>query len=176
MTGGVTVAEGSLTAVSADITTLDLDAIVNAANEQLAPGGGVCGAIHRAAGPELEVECLSKAPCPTGEARITGGYKLPARRVIHAVGPIWLGGAAGEADLLARCYRSCLDLAAEAGCTTIAFPAISTGIFGYPPAAAAQIAVSTCSGWLTASQKPMHITFCCFDDETMALYNAEMKG
>lgn len=176
MTGDVTVGEGSLTAISADITTLDLDAIVNAANEQLAPGGGVCGAIHRAAGPELEIECRTKAPCPTGEARITGGYKLPALRVIHAVGPIWLGGAAGEPDLLARCYRSSLDLAAEAGCTSIAFPAISTGIFGYPPAAAAQVAVETCRDWLTASQAKMDITFCCFDDETMALYNAEIKG
>ncbi|WP_425407033.1 macro domain-containing protein [Hwanghaeella sp.] len=176
MTGDVTVAEGSMTAISADITTLDLDAIVNAANEQLTPGGGVCGAIHRAAGPELEIECLSKAPCPTGEARITGGYKLPARRVIHAVGPIWLGGAAGEADLLAQCYRSSLDLAAEAGCTTIAFPAISTGIFGYPPAAAAKTAVETCSDWLARSGSKMGIIFCCFDDETMALYNAEMKG
>lgn len=176
MTGDVTVAQGSMTAISADITTLDLDVIVNATNEHLAPGGGVCGAIHAAAGPELEIECRAMAPCATGEARITGGYKLPARRVIHAVGPIWLGGAAGEADLLARCYLSALDLALEAGCSSIAFPAISTGIFGYPPAAAAQVAVQTCRDWLETSQKPMDITFCCFDDETMALYNAEMKG
>ena len=176
MTGGVTVAEGSLTAVSADITTLDLDAIVNAANEQLAPGGGVCGAIHRAAGPDLAQECSTLAPCPTGEARITGGYNLAARRVIHAVGPIWLGGAAGEPEMLARCYRSSLDLAREAGCASIAFPAISTGIFGYPPAAAAQVAVEACSAWLADTKAPMKIIFCCFDDETMALYNAEIKG
>ena len=176
MTGDVTIAQGSLTAVSADITTLDLDAIVNAANEHLAPGGGVCGAIHAAAGPELALECRALAPCPTGEARITGGYKLPARRVIHTVGPIWLGGAAGEPELLAKCYLSTLTLAAEAECETIAFPAISTGIFGYPPAAAAQIAVSTCRDWLEASGKPLDILFCCFDDETMALYNAEIKG
>lgn len=176
MAGDTTTAQGRLTAISADITTLDLDAIVNAANEQLAPGGGVCGAIHRVAGPELAVECRALAPCPTGEARITGGYKLPARRVIHAVGPIWLGGAAGEAELLAQCYRSSLDLAAGAACTSIAFPAISTGIFGYPPAAAAQVAVTACRDWLAASQQAMNIVFCCFDDETMALYNAELKG
>ena len=176
MTDGVTAAKGSLTAISADITTLDLDAIVNAANEHLAPGGGVCGAIHRAAGPDLAQECRTLGPCPTGEARITGGYNLPARRVIHAVGPIWLGGAAGEPDLLAGCYRSALNLARDAGCTSIAFPAISTGIFGYPPAAAAQVAVETCTAWLSETQVPMNIVFCCFDDETMALYNAEMKG
>jgi O-acetyl-ADP-ribose deacetylase (regulator of RNase III) len=176
MTGDVTVAEGSLTAISMDITTLDLDAIVNAANEHLAPGGGVCGAIHSAAGPDLAQECRNLGPCPTGEARITGGYKLPARRVIHTVGPIWLGGAAGEADLLANCYRSSLDLAKDAGCKTIAFPAISTGIFGYPSAAAAQIAVQTCRDWLVETTFPLDITFCCFDDETMALYNAEIKG
>lgn len=176
MTGDVTVAEGSLTAISADITTLDLDAIVNAANEQLAPGCGVCGAIHDAAGPDLAKECRTLAPCPTGEARITGGYNLPALRVIHAVGPIWLGGSAGEPDLLARCYRSALDLARDGDCASIAFPAISTGIFGYPPAAAAQVAVETCSAWLAETQSPMTIIFCCFDDETMALYNAEIKG
>ena len=176
MTGDVTVAEGSLTAICADITTLDLDAIVNAANQQLAPGGGVCGAIHRAAGPDLAQECRLLAPCPTGEARITGGYNLPARRVIHAVGPIWLGGSAGEPDLLARCYRSSLDLAKGADCASIAFPAISTGVYGYPLRKAAQIAVGTVLEFRKVKHAPARITFCCFDDETMALYNAEIKG
>jgi len=131
-----------LSARVVDITTLDTDAIVNAANESLAPGGGVCGAIHRAAGPELARACAAAAPCPTGEARLTPGFRLPARFVIHAVGPVWHGGGAGEADLLASAYRSTVRLAAEHGLSSIAFPAISTGIYGYPLEQATPIAVS----------------------------------
>ena len=126
-----------------DITTLDVDAIVNAANEQLASGGGVCGAIHRAAGPELGNACRELGFCPTGEARITPGFKLPARFVIHAVGPIWRGGSAGESEQLRSAYRAALGLAQEYGLQSIAFPAISTGIYGYPLEAATNIAVST---------------------------------
>ena len=121
-----------LTARVVDITTLETDAIVNAANESLAPGGGVCGAIHRAAGPELARACAAIGRCPTGEARLTPGFGLPARFVIHAVGPVWRGGGAGEAELLSSAYRSAMQLAADHGLRSIAFPAISTGIYGYP--------------------------------------------
>lgn len=126
-----------------DITTLEVDAIVNAANERLAPGGGVCGAIHRAAGPALAEECAQAEPCPTGDARATGGHDLPARWVIHAVGPIWHGGDCDEVDLLASAYRRSIEVADELGAESIAFPAISTGIYGFPPALAAQSAVAT---------------------------------
>lgn len=124
-----------------DITQLAVDAIVNAANSSLLGGGGVDGAIHRGAGPELLVECRELGGCPTGEARLTGGHQLPARHVIHTVGPVWHGGGQGEAELLARCYRSCIDRAHRAGLRTLAFPAISTGVYGYPAAMAAQVAV-----------------------------------
>ena len=123
--------------IQADITTLDVDAIVNAANGQLLPGGGVCGAIHRVAGPELAEACASLAPCPTGEVRVTPGFRLPARFVIHAVGPVWQSGAAGEDRQLAACYRAAIAEAARLGAASIAFPAISTGIYGYPPEQAA---------------------------------------
>src|SRR5262245_30195585 len=119
-----------------DITALAVDAIVNAANEQLLPGGGVCGAIHRAAGPDLARACAAVAPCPTGEARLTPGFRLPARFVVHAVGPVWQGGSAGEPELLASAYRAALRLAAEHALRSVAFPAISTGIYGYPLRAA----------------------------------------
>ncbi len=132
----------SLTFVVGDLTTQPVDAIVNAANEALAPGGGVCGAIRRAGGDEIFEECAALEGCPTGDARATGAGRLPARYVIHAVGPMWQGGGAGEPELLASAYRRALEVAAELGCRTIAFPALSTGIYGYPPDLAAPVAVS----------------------------------
>jgi O-acetyl-ADP-ribose deacetylase (regulator of RNase III) len=155
--------------VEADITRLDVDAIVNAANEQLLAGGGVCGAIHRAAGPELLAECLTLGGCPTGEARITRGYRLMARHVIHAVGPVWQGGTAGEPELLARCYRSSLALAERHGLSSVAFPAISTGIFGYPKEPATEIAVREARA---GAGKLERVIFCCFGSDMAALYRA----
>ncbi|MGD9879403.1 MAG: O-acetyl-ADP-ribose deacetylase [Reyranella sp.] len=155
--------------VEADITRLDVDAIVNAANEQLLAGGGVCGAIHRAAGPELLTECLTLGGCPTGEARITRGYRLTARHVIHAVGPVWHGGTAGEPELLARCYRNSLALAERHGLASIAFPAISTGIFGYPKEPATEIAVREVRA---GAGKLERVIFCCFGSDMAALYRA----
>ncbi|MCC2106240.1 MAG: O-acetyl-ADP-ribose deacetylase [Hyphomicrobiales bacterium] len=160
----------ALTALRADITTLAVDAIVNAANESLLGGGGVDGAIHRAAGPELLAECRALGGCPTGEARITRGYRLPARHVIHTVGPIWRGGARGEADLLASCYRRSLELAAAHGVATIAFPCISTGVYGYPADEAARIAVGTVRDLVTQSFR--EVVFCCFSESDRALYAA----
>ncbi|WP_375173529.1 O-acetyl-ADP-ribose deacetylase [Pseudooceanicola sp.] len=145
-----------------DITTLAVDAIVNAANSALLGGGGVDGAIHRAAGPALLEECRALGGCPTGEARITGGYDLPARHVIHTVGPVWKGGAAGEAALLAACYRNAMDLAESVDATRVAFPAISTGVYGYPADEAAQIAVDALIGWL-AGRDSYEITLVAFD-------------
>lgn len=157
----------------ADITTLDVDAIVNAANSELAPGGGVCGAIHRAAGPELARACRAAAPCPTGEARITPGFALPARHVIHAVGPFWHGGDSGEAKLLAGAYQSCLDLAREHRLRSIAFPAISTGIFGYPLAQATAIAVQTVRAAATRPGSLERVIFACFSADVLAAYVAQ---
>ena len=157
-------------AAQVDITQLAVDAIVNAANEQLAPGGGVCGAIHRAAGPQLASSCAKVAPCPTGEARITPGFGLPARYVIHAVGPIWQGGAAGEPQLLASAYRSALSLADTRGLASIAFPAISTGIFGYPLDAATRTAVTTVRAFLQTAAAIEEVTFACFSASTLAAY------
>ncbi len=145
-----------------DITRLEVGAIVNAANDRLAPGGGVCGAIHRAAGPGLARECAAIGVCPTGEARITGGYDLPAARVIHAVGPVWHGGGRDEAELLAGCYRNSLDLAREAGLKSLAFPAISTGIFGYPLDQATRVAVETVRAWLAGDDRLEKVVFCVF--------------
>jgi O-acetyl-ADP-ribose deacetylase (regulator of RNase III) len=153
----------------ADITTLDVDAIVNAANRSLLGGGGVDGAIHRAAGPELLAECRSLGGCETGSAKITRGYRLKARHVIHAVGPVWSGGSRGEDDLLASCYRTALTLAAAHHLHTIAFPAISTGIYGFPGDRAARIAVGTVSADLSAAARGItRVVFCCFSPDAAA--------
>ena len=150
--------------VIADITTLDVDAIVNAANAQLLPGGGVCGAIFRAAGPELDRECRSLGGCDTGDAKITQGYGLAARHVIHAVGPVWSDGRHDEDALLASCYRRSLEVAVEHGLRSIAFPAISTGIYGFPPDRAARIAAGTVVSELSATPRSIaRVTLCCFD-------------
>jgi len=162
----------SLRAVLADITTLEVDAIVNAANEQLLPGGGVCGAIHRAAGPELAEACARVAPCPAGEARITPGFNLPARLVIHAVGPRWFGGNQGEPELLAGAYRSAFRLAHESRVRSIAFPAISTGIFGYPLQSATAIAVRVTREVAPASGVE-EVVFVCYSEEVLTAYRKE---
>jgi O-acetyl-ADP-ribose deacetylase len=147
----------------ADITTLALDAIVNAANRALLGGGGVDGAIHRAAGPELRTECEKLGGCATGAAKITRGYRLPAKHVIHAVGPVWNGGAHGEQEQLASCYRAALDLAAAHRLVSLAFPAISTGVYGFPPDGAARIAVGTVSAELAGAPRGIgRVVFCCF--------------
>ncbi|WP_135470072.1 macro domain-containing protein [Crenalkalicoccus roseus] len=165
-----------LAAIRADITTLAVDAIVNAANEQLRQGGGVCGAIFRAAGAaELAAACAPLAPCPTGEARTTPGFRLPARFVIHAVGPVWHGGGRGEAGLLASAYRSSLAELRRVGGRSIAFPAISTGIYGYPAEEATRIAVRTVREDL-AAQGELDVTFACFDDATLRLYEKELAA
>jgi len=161
---------------TADITTLAVDAIVNAANPSLLGGGGVDGAIHRAAGPQLLEACRRLGGCPTGEARITPGFHLPARYVIHTVGPVWSGGAAGEAGLLASCYRRSLALAVEHGLQTIAFPAISTGVYGYPPDQAAEVAVGAIiGGFAELGWRSMTVTFCCFSQASADLLIAAVQ-
>jgi O-acetyl-ADP-ribose deacetylase len=159
-----------LSARLVDITTLDTDAIVNAANESLAPGGGVCGAIHRAAGPELARACAAIGHCPTGEACITPGFRLPAGYVIHAVGPVWRGGGKGEAELLASAYRSALRLAKEYGLRSIAFPAISTGIYGYPLDQATDVAVRAVRGFGEQGSELQRVVFACFGPEVERVY------
>ena len=161
-------------AIHGDITALALDAIVNAANESLLGGGGVDGAIHRAAGPGLLEECRKLGGCPTGEARVTGGHRLKARHVIHAVGPVWHGGAHGEDALLGGCYRACFALAAQHGIRSIAFPAISTGVYRFPRDRACRIAVTETRSVTARSSAVERVVFCCFDAETLALYRAEI--
>jgi len=162
----------TLRAIQADITSLAVDAIVNAANESLLGGGGVDGAIHRAAGPELLEECRALGGCATGAAKITKGYRLPAKHVIHTVGPVWHGGDRGEPALLESCYRSALALADTHGLRTIAFPGISTGVYGYPVRAAAHIAVRTTHAFLAGATAVGEVTFCCFSRSDLAVYEA----
>ena len=153
-----------------DITRLAVDAIVNAANSSLLGGGGVDGAIHRAAGPELLAECRTLGGCPPGEARLTGGYRLPAGHVIHTVGPIWRGGGSGERNILASCYAACLSIAAEQRFRDIAFSAISTGVYGFPRQEAARIAVAEARRHLAVNDLPAGVVFVCFDEDTAAAY------
>lgn len=159
-----------LRAIHADITTLTLDAIVNAANESLLPGGGVCGAIFRAAGPELADACRLLGGCRTGDAKFTRGFRLPARYIIHAVGPVWHGGSQGEPELLASCYRRSLELAQENNVTSVAFPSISTGIYGYPIELAAPVAVTTVRQCLGSDAGLREVIFCCFAPSDLAVY------
>jgi O-acetyl-ADP-ribose deacetylase (regulator of RNase III) len=162
--------EKRMEVVQGDITRMKVDAIVNAANSSLLGGGGVDGAIHRAAGPELVAECATLGGCATGEAKITRAYRLPAKHVIHTVGPVWRGGAHQEHELLARCYRNSLRIAAEKGLKTIAFPAISTGVYGFPSDRACRIAVDTVREFLADHPAIERVSFVCFDSQTFGLY------
>jgi O-acetyl-ADP-ribose deacetylase (regulator of RNase III) len=174
MSGAVSLCERmAITARLVDITTLAVDAIVNAANTELSPGGGVCGAIHRAAGPELAIACARLRPCPVGQARITPGFRAKARSIIHAVGPVWRGGGAGEAELLASAYRSCFDLARANAIESIAFPAISAGIYGYPLREATAVAMATVRAEAAAPGSPSQVIFACFSPEILEAYVAE---
>ena len=161
--------------IQGDITRQAVDAIVNAANTSLLGGGGVDGAIHRAAGPELLAECRTLHGCRTGEAKITKGYRLPARFVIHTPGPVWPGGGSGEEALLASCYKSCLTLAAENGCKTVDFPSISTGVYHFPLEKASRIAVSTIAAFLAEHPELERVRMVCFDGRTKAFYDRTLE-
>ena len=161
--------------IQGDITRQAVDAIVNAANTSLLGGGGVDGAIHRAAGPELLAECRTLHGCRTGEAKITKGYRLPARFVIHTPGPVWHGGGSGEEALLASCYRSCLTLAAENGCKTVDFPSISTGVYHFPLEKASRIAITTIAAFLAEHPEIERVRMVCFDGRTKAFYDRALE-
>ena len=167
---------GRIRIVEGDITRLDVDAVVNAANESLLGGGGVDGAIHRAAGPGLLAECRKLGGCPTGHAKITRGHLLTARHIIHTVGPVYADGGHGEAELLSSCYRESLRVAAETRIASIAFPCISTGIFGYPKRQACQVAITAVTEWLAANPLPQVVIFCCFEPQDAALYRASRQS
>jgi len=166
---------GNLRAILDDITTLAVDAIVNAANESLLGGGGVDGAIHAAAGPGLLAECRALGGCRTGDAKVTGGHGLPARHVIHTVGPVWSGGDRDEPALLARCYRRSLELASDLGLSSVAFPCVSTGVYGYPPELACAVAVASVRAFVAGNELPDEIVFCCFSAQALALYQAALE-
>ncbi|MBE0649588.1 MAG: O-acetyl-ADP-ribose deacetylase [Bacteroidales bacterium] len=161
--------------VTVDITQLAVDAIVNAANRTLLGGGGVDGAIHRAAGPDLYRECLMLEGCDTGSAKITNGYRLPAKYVIHAVGPVWRGGNQNEENLLESAYQTCLQLAKQYNCKTVAFPNISTGIYGFPKENAAEIAIRTVQKFLNKNEIPERVYFVCFDQENYNIYQSRLE-
>jgi len=167
---------GRMAAVEGDISRLDVDAVVNAANESLLGGGGVDGAIHRAAGPELLAECRTLGGCPTGAAKLTKGYGLKARYIIHTVGPVWTGGGAGEDDLLIDCYRNSLQLAADHGVKRLAFPAISTGVYRFPADRAARLAIMATAAFLGLDDHLREVLFCCFGAQSLALHERALAS